>query len=103
MPLSEPRIGHTQPFPVGSQKSQHRVPPLCGSGRSLISRWKLICSAELDLLQLFSTVEDPGEWRNLLRRRPDLAAGLERALFCCFEKVERKSYRPLLSGTGISE
>lgn len=59
--------------------------------------WKLVYSAELDLLQLFNTVEDPGEKTNFLQRRRELAAELERQLFGYLERVEGKTYRPLLS------
>ena len=59
--------------------------------------WKLIYFAELDLLQLFNTVEDPGETRNLLQERPDLAAELERELLRYLARIEGKNYRPLLS------
>jgi hypothetical protein len=61
--------------------------------------WKLIYFSELDLLQLFNTVEDPGETRNLLQERPGLAAELERELLGYLAKIERKKYRPLLSSS----
>jgi hypothetical protein len=61
--------------------------------------WKLIYFAELDLLQLFNTVEDPGETRNLLQERPDLAAELERELLRYLARIEGKNYRPLLSSS----
>jgi len=59
--------------------------------------WKLIYFAELDLLQLFNTVEDPGETRSLLQERPELAAELERELLRYLARIEGKDYRPLLS------
>jgi len=59
--------------------------------------WKLIYFAELDLLQLFNTVEDPGETRNLLQERPGLAGELERELLRYLARIEGKNYRPLLS------
>ena len=59
--------------------------------------WKLIYFAELDLLQLFNTVEDPGETRNLLQEKPGLAGELERELLRYLTKIEGKNYRPLLS------
>ncbi len=59
--------------------------------------WKLVYLAELDLLQLFNTREDPMERRNLLVERPHVAVELERELLDYLEKVERKTYRPLLS------
>jgi len=61
--------------------------------------WKLIYFAELDLLQLFNTVEDPGETRNLLQERPGLAGELERELLRYLARIEGKNYRPLLSGS----
>ncbi len=60
-------------------------------------RWKLIYSADFDLLQLFDVVDDPRERRNLVRERPALAADLERELIDYLAKVEGRSYRPLLS------
>lgn len=45
-----------------------------------------------------STVEDPGQTRDLLRIRPEVAAELEKELFGYLERVEGKGYRPLLSG-----
>ncbi len=59
--------------------------------------WKLVYFAEFDLLQLFNTARDPMERKNLLREEPHLAAALERDLIQYLEKVERKTYRPLLS------
>jgi hypothetical protein len=59
--------------------------------------WKLIYFAELDLLQLFNTVKDPMEKNNLLQEEPELAAEMEKELFTYLEKVEGKTYRPLLS------
>jgi hypothetical protein len=59
--------------------------------------WKLTYFAELDLLQLFNTVEDPGETRNLLQERPGLAGELERELLRYLARIEGKKYRPLLS------
>jgi hypothetical protein len=59
--------------------------------------WKLVYFAEMDLLQLFNTVEDPKEMANLLQERPILAAKLERELLQYLERIEGKNYRPLLS------
>jgi glucan phosphoethanolaminetransferase (alkaline phosphatase superfamily) len=59
--------------------------------------WKLVYFAELDLLQLFNTVEDPGEKRNLLEEKPALAGELEGELLRYLQRVEGKNYRPLLS------
>jgi arylsulfatase A-like enzyme len=61
--------------------------------------WKLVYFAELDLLQLFNTVQDPREMANLVQEKPDLAADLERELFRYLERVEGKKYRPLLSSS----
>jgi hypothetical protein len=60
-------------------------------------QWKLIYSADFDLLQLYNTADDPQERRNLLQEEKELAAELERELLGYLEKVEGKSYRPLLS------
>jgi len=62
-------------------------------------KWKLIYFAELDLLQLFNTIEDPGETRNLLQERPGLAGELERELLRYLARIEGKDYRPLLSNS----
>jgi hypothetical protein len=59
--------------------------------------WKLVYFAELDLLQLFNTVKDPMEKNNLLQEEPELAAEMEKELLAYLEKVEGKTYRPLLS------
>jgi len=61
-------------------------------------RWKLIYSADLDLLWLFDLATDPGERRNLLREHPALAAELERDLMRYLATVEGRAYRPVLSG-----
>jgi hypothetical protein len=60
--------------------------------------WKLVYFAELDLLQLFNTIKDPMEKNNLLQEEPELAAEMEKELLAYLEKVEGKTYRPLLSG-----
>jgi arylsulfatase A-like enzyme len=59
--------------------------------------WKLVYFAELDLLQLFNTIEDPMEKNNLLHEEPELASEMEKELLAYLEKVEGKTYRPLLS------
>ena len=61
-------------------------------------KWKLIYFAELDLLQLFNVVTDPGEKNNLVDEEPELTAKLEKSLFNYLRMVEGKTYRPLLSG-----
>ena len=58
-------------------------------------RWKLIYSADFDLLQLFDVVDDPCERRNLVRERQPLAVELERDLMHYLATVEGRSYRPL--------
>jgi len=63
--------------------------------------WKLVYFAELDLLQLFNTVKDPMEKNNLLQEEPELAAEMEKELLAYLEKVEGKSYRPLLSKNSV--
>ena len=60
--------------------------------------WKLIYSAELDLLQLYNVVTDPGEKNNLVNEEPELAANLEKSLLNYLKRVEGKTYRTLLSG-----
>ena len=57
----------------------------------------MVYFAELDLLQLFNTIEDPMEKNNLLQEEPELAAEMEKELLAYLEKVEGKTYRPLLS------
>lgn len=58
--------------------------------------WKLVYFAEFDLLQLFNTVQDPGERTNMLQEKPELAAELERTLFRYLERVAGMWYEPLL-------
>ena len=53
--------------------------------------------AELDLLQLYNVVDDPLEKNNLIQEEPVLAAEMEKDLLDYLEKVEGKTYRPLLS------
>ncbi|HEV8673074.1 MAG TPA: sulfatase-like hydrolase/transferase [Methylomirabilota bacterium] len=60
-------------------------------------RWKLVYSADFDLLELFDLADDPAERRNRLAERPDVAAALERELFGYLFRVTGRSYRPLLS------
>ncbi|MGD8891317.1 MAG: hypothetical protein PVF53_23060, partial [Desulfobacterales bacterium] len=59
--------------------------------------WKFIYFAELDLLQLYNVVDDPSEKNNLIQEEPVLAAEMEKDLLDYLEKVEGKTYRPLLS------
>jgi Sulfatase len=58
--------------------------------------WKLVYSADFDLLELFHPPTDPGERENLLQERPDLAAALERELLGYLARVAGRAYRPLL-------
>jgi len=60
-------------------------------------QWKLVYFPEFDVLQLFNIVADPQEKKNLLQEEPQVAAELERELLGYLKRVERKSYRPLLS------
>jgi glucan phosphoethanolaminetransferase (alkaline phosphatase superfamily) len=59
--------------------------------------WKLVYFAELDLLQLFNVARDPMEKTNMIQEEPQLAAELERRLLNYLERVEGKTYLPLLS------
>jgi hypothetical protein len=62
--------------------------------------WKLVYSAEFDLLQLYNTVRDPMERQSFLQEEPEIAAELEQELFGYLARVEGKFYRPLLSSSG---
>jgi glucan phosphoethanolaminetransferase (alkaline phosphatase superfamily) len=62
-------------------------------------QWKFIYFAELDLAQLFDIAEDPFEKNNLVEAKPRLAAELEQELLHYLNRVEGKTYRPLLSGS----
>ena len=64
-------------------------------------RWKFIYFAELDLLQLFDVVADPLETKNLIEEKPRLAAELEQQLLGYLERVEGKTYRPLLTQSSL--
>ena len=59
--------------------------------------WKLVYFAELDLLQLFNVIQDPLEKNNMIQEQPQLAAELEIRLLTYLERVEGKTYVPLLS------
>jgi Sulfatase len=58
--------------------------------------WKLVYSAELDVLQLFNVVRDPLERHNLLREHPAVAAGMEGELLDYLKRVEGRTYRPVM-------
>ena len=55
--------------------------------------WKLVYLAELDLLQLFNVVNDPGEKSNLLAEEPEVVGELEHDLLEYLKTVEGKTYR----------
>jgi glucan phosphoethanolaminetransferase (alkaline phosphatase superfamily) len=65
-------------------------------------KWKFIYFAELDLLQLFDVVKDPLEKKNLVEEKPQLAAELEQQLLGYLERVEGKTYRPLLTQSSLN-
>jgi arylsulfatase A-like enzyme len=58
--------------------------------------WKLVYSADLDVLQLFNVVSDPLERHNLLQERPLLAAELESELMGYLKRVQGRTYRPVM-------
>ena len=60
-------------------------------------QWKFIYFAELDLVELFDVVNDPLEKKNLIEDKPRLATELEQSLLGYLERVEGKTYRPLLT------
>lgn len=59
--------------------------------------WKLVYSADLDVLQLFNVVRDPQERHNLLQERPLLAAEMESELLGYLKRVQGRTYRPIMS------
>ncbi len=59
-------------------------------------QWKLVYSAELDVLQLFDVVRDPLERRNLLQEHPFLAAEMESELMGYLKQVEGRTYLPAM-------
>lgn len=113
-PYDDPRMGISLvPLLLGEERERYRKRDVVGRAsfkrRYFLYRdweWKLVYSADFDLLQLFNTARDPWERRNLLREEPTLAAELERELLGYLERIEGKSYRPLLSqatnGGGLS-
>jgi len=58
--------------------------------------WKLVYSAELDVLQLFNVVRDPLERRNLLQECPVLATDMESELLGYLKQVEGRTYLPVM-------
>ncbi len=103
-PYNDPHMGISLvPLLLGKERAKYLKRDVVGRAsfkrRYFLYRnwkWKLVYFAELDLLQLFNTVEDPMERENLLQEEEGLAAELERHLFRYLERVERKTYRPLL-------
>jgi arylsulfatase A-like enzyme len=59
--------------------------------------WKLVYSADLDVLQLFNVVRDPMERHNRLQEHPRLAAELESELMGYLKRVQGRTYRPVMS------
>ena len=104
-PYDDPHMGISLlPLLFGKERDHYLIRDIVGMAsfkrRYFLYRnwqWKLIYSADFDLLQLYNTVEDPQERRNLLQEKRELAAEMERELLEYLKKVERKSYRPLLS------
>jgi hypothetical protein len=106
-PYDDPHMGISLlPLLLGGERQHYLDRDIVGRAsfkrRYMLYRnwkWKLVYFAELDLLQLFNTVEDPREKENLLQDRPEIAAELERELLRYLEQVEGKKYRPLLSNS----
>jgi arylsulfatase A-like enzyme len=59
--------------------------------------WKLVYSADLDVLQLFNVVRDPLEQHNLLQEHSRLAAEMESELMGYLKRVQGRTYRPVMS------
>jgi hypothetical protein len=104
-PYDDPRMGISLvPLLLGQDRGRYLHRDVAGRASFKRSyflyrdwRWKLIYSADFDLLQLFDVVDDPRERRNLVRERQLLAVDLERELINYLAKAEGRSYRPLLS------
>jgi arylsulfatase A-like enzyme len=103
-PYDDPRMGISLvPLLLGMERDRYLKRDILGRAsfkqRYFLYRdwkWKLVYSADFDLLQLFNTVSDPRERTNLIQERPELAVELERELFGYLERVGGKSFRPLL-------
>ncbi|MCI0484803.1 MAG: sulfatase-like hydrolase/transferase, partial [candidate division NC10 bacterium] len=103
-PHNDPRMGISLvPLLLGQSRSRYLQRDVVGRAsfkhRYFLYRnwqWKFVYAAEFDLLQLFDTVSDPGERRNLLQEEPEMAAALEWELFGYLARVEGRSYRALL-------
>jgi glucan phosphoethanolaminetransferase (alkaline phosphatase superfamily) len=106
-PYDDPRMGISLvPLLLGRERAGYLNRDILGRAsfkrRYFLYRnwkWKLVYSADFDLLQLFDTARDPAERKSLLQEQPELAAELERELFEYLERVGGKSYRPLLHNT----
>ncbi|MFQ5960341.1 MAG: sulfatase [Candidatus Methylomirabilales bacterium] len=106
-PYDDPRMGISLvPLVLGKERVRYLNRDILGRAsfkqRYFLYRnwkWKLVYSADFDLLQLFDTARDPGERKNLLQEKRELAAELERELLGYLERVGGKSYRPLLHDT----
>lgn len=109
-PYNDPHMGISLlPLLLGKERDRYLKRDIVGRAsfkrRYFLYRnweWKLVYSPEFDLLQLFNIAKDPRERTNLLQENPDLAVELERELLGYLERVERKSYRPLLAFDGRS-
>ncbi len=107
-PYDDPRMGISLvPLLLGQERGRYLHRDVVGRASFKRSyflyrdwRWKLIYSADFDLLQLFDVVDDPRERRNLVRERQPLAVELERDLMHYLATVEGRSYRPLQSTDG---
>ncbi len=103
-PYDDPRMGISLlPLMQGKERHRYLVRDIVGMAsfkrRYFLYRnwqWKLIYSADFDLLQLYNIAEDPQEKRNLLQEQRELAIELQRELIDYLQKVEGKSYRPPL-------
>lgn len=106
-PYDDPHMGISLvPLLLGKERDQYLNRDIVGRAsfkhRYFLYRnweWKLVYSAEFDLLQLFNTLKDPSERRNMLQEERKLAAELECELLGYLERVEGKSYQKLLSNT----
>ena len=103
-PYDDPHMGISLlPLLLGKERDRYLMRDIVGMAsfkrRYFLYRnwqWKLIYSADFDLIQLYNTAEDPQERRNLLQEKKALAAEMERKLLGYLKKVEGKTYRPLL-------
>lgn len=103
-PYDDPRMGISLvPLLRGKERARYLNRDILGRAsftrRYFLYRnwqWKLVYSADFDLLQLFDTARDPAERKSLLQEKPDLAAEMEKELLGYLERVGGRSYRPLL-------